>query len=197
MRLLFVCTGNECRSPVAESLARAWARDALGADPGSADVHVSSAGLSATAGRPMDAHSATVLASYGVRPGDFRARAFTPELADAADLVLTMTRAQRREVLGSTPRGLRRTFTLREAADLLLRADLAGMSRLPPDARVHDLCRRLDAARAGRGASDADDIADPVGRAASVHRDVVDAIATALRPLADVLFTGLRREAPS
>jgi protein-tyrosine phosphatase len=133
-------------------------------------------------------HSAAALVRLGGDPAGFASRQFTAEMATGADLVLTMTRAQRRAVLEQTPRGLRRTFTLREAADLLTRADLTGLADLPPAARAAELGLRLDAARAQRSSTGADDVEDPIGGRAAVHRAAAEAIAAALGPLTDVLF---------
>src|SRR5688572_26407193 len=115
MRLLFVCTGNLCRSQVAAGLAEAWVQRVPGADAGL--VQVRSAGTQAPAGEPMEPRSAATLARLGGDPAGRRAVALTEELAAGADLVLTMTRRHRRAVLELSPRGLRRTFTLLEAAE--------------------------------------------------------------------------------
>ena len=197
MRILFVCTGNVCRSPVAERLAATWAREKLAHSPEADMVQIESAGLSTVANRPIDPHTAAALVELGGDPMGFRSREFAPELAENADLVLTMTRDQRRSVLETTPRGLRRTFTLTEAADLLQRADLTGLSLLPLTARARELGRRLDAARSGRPTADSDDVADPIGQSAAVHREVAGQVAAALRPLADVLFTSVRVQLPA
>ena len=146
MRLLFVCTGNLCRSAVAEGLTRAWlARTTIG---GPGRVEVLSAGTRAPVGEPMDRSSAAALTRLGGDPTGLRATALTPELAASADLVLTMTRDHRRAVLGMAPRGLRRTFTLLEAADLVGEADVRDLAALPLDERARELGLRLDAARA-------------------------------------------------
>ncbi len=197
MRILFVCTGNVCRSPLAERLATAGAREKLAHSPEADMVKIASAGLSAVADRPMDPHAAAALIELGGDPADFRSREFTRELAADADLVLTMTRDQRRTVLEATPRGLRRTFTLTEAADLWQRADLTGLSLLPVTARARELGRRLDAARSRRAPASSDDIADPIGQRAEVHQEVAGLVAAALRPLADVLFTSVRVQLPA
>jgi protein-tyrosine phosphatase len=194
MRLLFVCTGNLCRSPVAGGLALAWARESLQGSPELALVEVLSAGTEAAAGRSMDASSAVALRQLGGDPEEFVSRQVTPDLLEGADLVLTMTRDQRREVLRMAPRGLRRTFTLTEAADLLARADLRGLRTMPLAARARELGRRLDAARAFRMTADVDDLTDPVGRGPEVHEATARGIATALRPLADILFTSVRTQ---
>ncbi|MGY1609585.1 arsenate reductase/protein-tyrosine-phosphatase family protein [Geodermatophilus sp. SYSU D00700] len=196
MRILFVCTGNLCRSPIAEHLAKSWAWEKLSRSPEKADVQITSAGLSAATGRLMDPHAAAALTEHGVSPEGFRSRAYTPELAEAADLVVTMTRQQRRAVLETTPRGLRRTFTLTEAADLLSWADLGGLDLLPLTPRARHLGVRLDAARSTRITVD-DDIRDPIGERSSVHREVAGVIAVALRPLADILFTSVRSRLPA
>jgi protein-tyrosine phosphatase len=184
VRLLFVCTGNLCRSPVAERLMAAHARRS----PDRTAVLVRSAGLAATAGRPMHPLSASALTALGGDPAGFSSSPFQPELAAAADLVLTMTRSQRRKVLEHTPRGLRRTFTLLEAADLLDRADLTALPEISVAERAAVLARRLDAARAQRTTSAADDIPDPIGGDAAAHRTAAESIAQALRPLAAVLL---------
>lgn len=106
-----------------------------------------------------------------------------------------MTRQHRREVLRLAPRGLRSTFTLTKAADLLALADLRGLQTTPLTARARALGLRLDAARAHRTATDADDVADPVGRRVAFHDEVAGTIATALRPLTGALFAGVHTRA--
>jgi protein-tyrosine phosphatase len=193
MRILFVCTGNICRSPLAERLAATWAEEALGA--GAAGLHLRSAGTDALDGKPMEKRSAAALAKLGGDPAGFLARKISPAMADDADLVLTMTRRQRRLVLSQSPRALRHTFTLPEAADLLRTAELDGITDLPLRRRAADLAVRMNAGRARRRGVEADDVFDPIGQAASVHGDVAARIARKLRPLADVLFCDGRPEA--
>ena len=99
-----------------------------------------------------------------------------------------MTRHHRRTVLGLAPRGLRRTFTLLEAADLLRGVEVRDLVRLPLAERTRGLCLRLDAARAHRASTSADDIEDPIGRRAAVHGQVAATIDAALRPVLAALF---------
>jgi protein-tyrosine phosphatase len=190
MHILFVCTGNLCRSPVAERLTASWARKALGAKAAALDI--SSAGTAARADEPMDPKSAAALRGLGGDPDGFRSRVLTSDMAEKADLVLTATGRQRRLVLEMAPRVLRRTFTLREAADLLAEVDLDGLRSLSPTARTRELALRLDARRGHRRVSREDDILDPIGHRQAVHHETAKAIATALRPLAHVLFRGER-----
>ncbi|WP_369255662.1 arsenate reductase/protein-tyrosine-phosphatase family protein [Geodermatophilus amargosae] len=194
MRILFVCTGNLCRSPVAERLAVAWAQGSLAGSPELVAVEVSSAGTEAANGRTMAPESAQALEALGGAAEGFRSRALTPEEIGNADLVITMTRHHRREVLRIAPRSLRRTFTLTEAADLLTLADLRGLRTMPLTARARALGQRLDAARAHRMTTDADDVVDPMGRRAAVHGETARTIAAALRPLSDLLFASVRTE---
>lgn len=83
--LLFVCTGNTCRSPMAEALARHAA-----AERGWSELEVSSAGIAAMEGAPASAEVPEVLAEAGVDPMEHRAQALTPGLVDWADAVLVM-----------------------------------------------------------------------------------------------------------
>ncbi|WP_175479732.1 hypothetical protein [Geodermatophilus siccatus] len=68
MRILFVCTGNVCRSPVAERLATAWTREKLLHSPEADIVQIDSAGMGATSGQPIDRHSAAALVDLGGDP---------------------------------------------------------------------------------------------------------------------------------
>ncbi|MCW2614387.1 MAG: Tyrosine phosphatase, partial [Frankiales bacterium] len=111
-RVLHVCTGNICRSPMAERLMRAGLAERLGAD---ADRFVvESAGTWGHSGSPMEAHAHTTLASYGVDGADFRARELVAEHVAGADLVLGATREHRAAAVVLHPRAASRTFTLRE-----------------------------------------------------------------------------------
>jgi protein-tyrosine phosphatase len=199
VNVLFVCHGNICRSPVAERLATLWAREALGFEPEKVGIRIGSAGLGAREGEPVDPMSAEALRELGGSPEGFRSRSFVPTFGDDSGLVLTMTERQRRSVLAAMPLGLRRTFTLPEAAALLPLADVVDLPSMAPGQRLAELGRRLDAARARRPAPRWQDISDPLGRRPSVHRETAQRIGTALRPLVDVIFREPppRQEAPA
>ncbi len=92
MRLLFVCTGNTCRSALAEGIARAR----LGAESG---VTLESAGLYALDGAPATVHALTVAGEAGADLSSHRARLVGRDLVDAADRIYVMTRLQA-EALG-------------------------------------------------------------------------------------------------
>lgn len=96
VRVIFVCLGNICRSPMAERVAEGWLRRA-----GIKGVELSSAGVSdEERGNPIDRRAGQWLAEAGYRTGDHRARRITAAEIDAADLVVAMedhhiTRMQR------------------------------------------------------------------------------------------------------
>lgn len=184
MHLLFVCTGNVCRSPLAERLTAAFADEA-----GLVALTASSAGTGALVGQQMDGDAAAVLAGLGGSGRGFRAREFSPEMVRSADLVLTLERQHRATVLERAPRALRRTFTLREAAAVLGLLDPAD---LPTGRDVDDRGRQLVAAMARRRSEwreskGATDIADPYRRGPQVQIHVGSEIADALLPLLRVL----------
>lgn len=84
--LLFVCTGNTCRSPLAEVLARAGVERR-----GWRHVQVASAGTSAESGYEASPHAATVAGRHGLDLGSHASRQLTGELVDWADLILAMS----------------------------------------------------------------------------------------------------------
>lgn len=110
-RVLFVCIGNVCRSPLGERLL-------VSRLPGSG-FEVSSAGMRALVGQGMSPRSADLLESYGGNPSGFVARQLTTQMLLESDLNLVATSELRSEVLAEWPGVLRRTFTVREFAALL------------------------------------------------------------------------------
>lgn len=169
MRILFVCTGNVCRSPTAERLTAAYAAaNAL------AELTAHSAGTRAPVGRAMDPAAADVLTRLGGDPSGFAARRLTPDLARDADLILAMSAEHRTAVLLAAPQMLRRTFTLAEAARLRGLCDAATVADLAD-------------ARARFPAAGPEDILDPVGRSAATFEAVGRQIAELLPPLLGLL----------
>ncbi|MGN7780837.1 low molecular weight phosphatase family protein [Mycolicibacterium sp. 22603] len=168
MHVLFVCTGNICRSPTAERLAIARATEA-----GIPDFEASSAGTRAVIGHPVHADAEHVLLALGGNPNNFAARHLTGKIASGADLILTMTRTHREAVLEIAPHRLSRTFTLLEAARLVTEQNartLADLANLRPHI----------------GANDAVDIDDPIGQSPEIFAAVGKQIAAALPPILEL-----------
>jgi protein-tyrosine-phosphatase len=85
MKILFVCSGNTCRSPLAEAIARR-----LIAESGRTDVEVSSAGTQAWDGSPASDGSLLVGMERGLDLSGHRSRQLTKEIVDENDLILVM-----------------------------------------------------------------------------------------------------------
>ena len=97
MKILFVCTGNTCRSALAEGIAR---REAI--DRGLIDFEVSSAGTSAWNGAPASDGGLLVALEHGVDLSGHRARQLTREIVEDQDVILVMGphHLERAEALG-------------------------------------------------------------------------------------------------
>jgi protein-tyrosine phosphatase len=170
-----------CRSPIAERLTRATLAPAAALD-------VVSAGLSATPGRPIDPDSAAALRELGGDPDGFTATLLDAHLLDGAALVVTMTHAQRSQVLRRFPRALRRTFVLSETAALAPLIDgQTPAHRSGP--RLEALAAAFAAARSTRagGPTGDPDVGDPIGQPAQRHREVAGQIRGHLHGLLGLL----------
>ncbi len=87
--LVFVCTGNTCRSPMAEALAREFMPD---------DWEVTSAGLHAAIGNPPTAEAVLAASEFGADISGHRVRSMTDALAFSATLLVGMTAAHAAEL---------------------------------------------------------------------------------------------------
>ena len=99
-RVLFVCTGNTCRSPLAEALLRRLSDD--GGD-GGAGFLVTSAGLAAGYGAPASPESVELAAAAGADLSDHQSQPLTEDLLEGADHVFCMTNGHRRSILSVRP----------------------------------------------------------------------------------------------
>ncbi|WP_247828503.1 low molecular weight phosphatase family protein [Arthrobacter antioxidans] len=176
-RILAVCTGNICRSPMTERLLQAGLDERY---PG--QFVVESAGTGALAGNPIDPQIAGLVRRFGGTADNFSARQLTPEILREVDLVLALTRAHRSRVVETVPAMLRKTFTLREFARILPHLTLD--EALPPADRWRAALPRALRARASHTAPELDDVVDPYRRSDEVYRQMVAQIIPPLRTLA-------------
>ena len=184
--ILFVCTGNICRSPMGELLLRQELHARLG--PAAERFRVHSAGTHGLEGFGIDRLAGACMTSAGVDAQPFRARALTAEMVDHADLVLGATRRHRAAAVTAIPGASARCFTLLELARLVREVAEESLPQGDLVARAHAL---VAAAAARRGFTfvpvGEEDIDDPYGGDAAEFRVCAGIIAEALRPVVDAL----------
>lgn len=191
-QILTVCTGNVCRSPLAEQLLRMQLADVP-------EVSVSSAGVRALEGQPMPVETQQVARALGVAdPELHRGRQLTAEMLDQASLILAMAREHRRAIVELNPRAARRTLTIRELAryaPVITEEDVRSELFPGQSGVVASLKSGVRALAIGRAlvpgqAPELDDVTDPFGRELAVHqlmaRQLEPAVSTTVRYLHSV-----------
>ena len=106
MNIYFICTGNTCRSPMAEAILKS--KNIEG-------IEVRSAGIYAMEGRPMSQNASTVLNQENIKH-NHKSSIFNAQDAAWADLILTMTAAHKDQVLRLSEEAHGKTYTLNEYA---------------------------------------------------------------------------------
>jgi len=190
--ILVVCTGNICRSPVAEG----FLRDALIGRFGERAPAVSSAGTMGWAGSPASPESVIAAGERGSDIEAHAARELNRAMIEGADLIVCMAGEHRDAVGASVPAAVARTFTLKELVRLL--------DALPPAPFTDDpltLGDRIAAAekvrQAGGGRNPHDeDISDPLGLPLDTYRAIAWELDEWNSRLVDGLF-GVRPDASS
>lgn len=112
-KILFVCSGNTCRSPLAEAIARNVLPARL-----DFDVEVASAGASAADGAPASSYSLEVAREHGLDLTGHRSRGLGERLVRDADLIVTMGVRHRDAVGAVDPDSLENTYLLTNFSDV-------------------------------------------------------------------------------
>jgi protein-tyrosine phosphatase len=185
--VLFVCTGNVCRSPAAERLLRRHLDLAVGGLAEHGGVRVSSAGTGALVGEPISPPMAALIAAAGADAGNFLARQLSPAIVRDADLVVTMTNRHRNDTVAMVPAAVQRTFVLGELAHMLQSVDPDDVAAEggPATSTAERLRVLVTIAKRNRtpGVDPEEDILDPYGRSNSVYRESFQQIQEALEPI--------------
>jgi protein-tyrosine phosphatase len=178
--VLFICTGNLCRSPSAE-----WFLNDYVAAHGPAEVTAESAGTLGHDGGPP-ARLLTAASERGMDLSGHVPRVFEPDLARQADLVVGMAREHVREVVVADPPSFHKTFTLRD----IVRRGVAKGPRGPEESldqwleRMHAGRRHLDLI----GNAPDEDIPDPMGGSTDDFRHMLDEVASRVRTLHSLIW---------
>ena len=178
IRILVVCTGNICRSPMAEVLLRSQLADTP------LDVAVSSAGFIRDGMEPPPAAHA-VMGERGLSLDHHLSRVVTPGLVSEADLIVAMERLHVRNIVAEEPPSFARTFTFEELIRRGADVGPVGTRSLPT------WLEEMGADREPTqylGSSKADDVPDPMGRSKRVFRRTAARLEILSSGLTDLLM---------
>lgn len=112
MNVLFVCTGNTCRSSMAEGLFR----DMVNKKGLQDRIKVESAGVFAASGEPASNQSIEAMERQSIDISNHKSRQLTKDMIDNADIIFTMTSNHKRAIISMHNKAMNKTFTLTEYA---------------------------------------------------------------------------------
>ena len=135
-KIIFVCTGNTCRSPMAEILLK----NELGLR-GWKGVDVISAGISARTGDTINPKSAQVLQEKGLTVGEFKSRKLTERMLRDSYAVICMTESQREYLLDARWHALRKTGEENIENNVYSFSEIAGYEVIDPFGKDIDCYR--------------------------------------------------------
>ncbi len=182
-RILVMCTGNICRSPIAAGLLR----HALVARFGESAPEITSAGTAGWEGSGAVAESVQAASERGIDIAGHVARLVTNEMLLQADLIVAMAAEHRLAVIADVPEAEPRTFTLKELVRLL-----GTLPAADDGAGPDELASRVAQAAAVRSTippTDRDeDVADPLGQPINSYRAIAWELDELIARLMDGLF---------
>jgi len=114
MNILFVCTGNTCRSSMAEGIFKYLLEKS-----NIEDISVSSAGISVFEGEASNKKAIDALIKKGIDIRDHKARQLTKNIVEESDLILTMTESHKAMILNAVAGCSDRVYTLKEFACII------------------------------------------------------------------------------
>ncbi len=110
--IVIICTGNTCRSPMAEALLKKKLADKLGCSIEDLNIRVQSAGIAAAQGSPAALQAVQVMHEQGLDLNDHESQQLRYQTARDADLLLTLSNSHRRAIIGEWPEFEDKTFAI-------------------------------------------------------------------------------------
>lgn len=172
LNILFVCTGNICRSAAADALASMYFRHA--------PIHVASAGIRGLVDHPIQPTVGRILLNAGIDSSAFRSRRLTRAIAVGQDIIFCFEKKQRSSIASLAPSMVKHTYLLTDFANMCQYADVNGLipnSDIAGRLRYIDSASQMLRARVPEGA----DIADPYGKMEEDYQRAVYETAMALK----------------
>ncbi|WP_303864690.1 low molecular weight protein arginine phosphatase [Alkalibaculum bacchi] len=160
--ILFVCTGNTCRSSMAEGIMKDLLKDK--------DIIIKSAGTDVFFSEPANQKAIDIMSQMDVDIKNHLSQMLTEELIEEADLILTMTHYHTDNVIRKYAKAIEKTFTLKEYLSLLL--EKKGRTQ-DPDYQLN---------------IDQMSLADPYGQSIDVYRDTAKEIKRILERIVEMIF---------